>query len=119
MFNTTIHGSVQGQNVAVASQGNVSQENTAIMADQAMADLRVAIDTLYAALEGQQELQDEIERLLDKIDEAEDQGSKSLMARALSGMGRFALKVAAKTVENGAALSVNEHVQTLLDGLCS
>ena len=117
VFNTTINGGVQGQNVAVASQGDVYQEATTVNADQAMADLRIAVDALYTALEGQTDLQDKIEELLKQLDEAEDQKSKSLMARALSGLSRLAQRVVGKVGDTAVALAVPKAVTPLLEAL--
>ena len=118
VFNTTINGGVQGQNVAVASQGDVHQ-NATINIDQATADLRVAVNDLYTALAGQEDLQDKIDALLEQLDKAEDQGSKSRMARALSGLCRLAGRVAGKLVDTTVALAVTEAATPLLKALGS
>lgn len=118
VFNTTINGGVQGQNVAVASQGDVHQDAT-INIDQATADLRVAVNDLYTALAGQEDLQDKIDALLEQLDKAEDQGSKSRMARALSGLCRLAGRVAGKLVDTTVALAVTEAATPLLKALGS
>ncbi|ARD42518.1 hypothetical protein [Actinomyces gaoshouyii] len=114
VFNTTINGGVQAQNVAVASQGDVYQEVTTINVDQAMAGLRIAVNDLYAALEGQEDLQDKIEELLEQLDEAEDQESKSRIARALSGLYRLALKAADKGVDQAVTTAVTEAATRLM-----
>lgn len=119
VFNTTINGGIQGQNVAVASQGDVHQEATTVTVDKAMAALRIAVDALYEALEGQDDLRDKIEELLEQLDEAEDRESKSLMARALSGLRRFAQKAASKGVDQAVTLAVTEAATPLLKALGS
>lgn len=118
VFNTTITGGIQGQNVAVVSQGDVNQEAT-ITLDQAMTDLRIAVDDLYAALAGQKDLQNKIDELLEQLNAAEDRGSKSLMARALSGLRRLAQKAAEKGIDQAVALAVAEAVTPLLKALGS
>lgn len=119
VFNTTINGGIQGQNVAVASQGDVYQEATTVTVDQAMADLRIAVDALYEALEGQDDLRDKIEELLGQFDEAEDRESKSRMARALSGLRRLAQKAASKGVDQAVTLAVTEAATPLLKAIGS
>lgn len=118
VYNTTINGGIQGQNIAVASQGDVHQDAT-INIDQATADLRIAVNDLYTALAGQEDLQDKIDALLEKLDEAEDQGSRSRMARALSGLSRLAGRVAAKGVDTTVTMAVTEAATPLLKSLGS
>jgi hypothetical protein len=117
VFNTTINGGIQGQNVAVASQGDVNQN--AITVDQAMADLRVAVDALYQALAGQEDLQDKIEELLAELDKTEGQGSKSPMARVLSSLSRLAQRASGKGVDQAVTLAVTESATMLMRALAN
>lgn len=119
VFNTTINGEVRGQNIVVGSQGDIDQDATVITADQTIANLRVAVDALYVALAGQKDLQDKIEALLEKLDEAEDQGDRSLMARALSGLSRLAQRVAGKGVDHAVTLAVTKSAGLLMKALTS
>jgi len=119
VFNTTINGEIWGQNIVVGSQGDIDQDAMTITADQATANLRVAVDALYVALAGQKDLQDKIEALLEKLDEAEDQGDKSLMARVLSGLSRLAQRVAGKGVDHAVTLAVTKSAGLLMKSLTS
>ena len=119
VFNTTINGEIRGQNIVVGSQGDIDQDAMTITADQATANLRVAVDALYVALAGQKDLQDKIEALLEKLDDAEDQGDRSLMARALSGLSRLAQRVAGKGVDHAVTLAVTKSAGLLMKALTS
>lgn len=120
VFNTTINGGIQGQNIAVASQGDVFQDvTTVINVDQAMADLRIAVDALDTALNGYGDLQKEIAQLREQLNEAEDQDRKSLMARALSDLKRFAQKAADKGIDQAVTMAVTEAAKLLLNAIGS
>lgn len=116
VFNTTINGGIQGQNVAVASQGEVFQT---VNVDQAMADLRIAVDALDTALNGYGDLQKEIAQLREQLNEAEDQDSKPLMARALSDLRRFAQKAADKGIDQAVTMAVTGAATLLLNAIGS
>lgn len=116
VYNTTNNiGQVQGQNIVVGSQGQVQQTaNLEISVTQAIEKLRMATESLHAALADHPEVQREVDERLDELDEAEKAGEKNRIASVASKLRRRASRLAEKTVDAGVAGAVSTTAQELI-----
>lgn len=96
-------GNITGGAVSIGNSGNVHQDVT-VTIDQATTALRIALDALRTAVDDDEAAQ--VDAVIATLDEADDTGRKSLLARAASQAKRLATIAATKGVEVATATAV-------------
>ncbi|MBW3068415.1 hypothetical protein GZ998_02655 [Actinomyces sp. 594] len=110
IYNTTV-GTITSGAVAIGANGDVHQD-VIVNVDQATANLRIALESLYEDLPD--DMRSQVDDVVAKIDEAEDTGSKSLLARAAAQARRLANLVTTKGIETATTVTVTTAATALM-----